>query len=111
MPFTGNPVFANVARNLVRITGLSLDPQAVGTIGLNGDAGADVELPDEFNPGPYGDIDLAEAIEVNMVQTNLMSQDLRVRVTKAVGPPFRITMTNDAVGLPAVDLEIWVRFH
>lgn len=110
MPFTGNATFANVSRRLVRITGLSLAAGASGTIGLDGDVTADEQLPDQFNPTPYADIDLAEAIEVSMVPVTDVANGMLVRVTKALAP-FQITLQNDDGMNASPELEIWVRYH
>lgn len=53
MAFTGTAVQKMVTEKLVRITGLSLAAGVTGTIGLFGDSGAGVQLPDAFNPVDY----------------------------------------------------------
>lgn len=113
MAFTGVAVFAEVSSRVVRITGLSLAATASGVFGLNGDVGAEIQLPDGFQPENYSDIDLAESVEVSIVnaQTPVGTfAEQRLGVTKVVGPPFRITINN---GLVAVSgpMEIFMRFH
>lgn len=109
MAFTGSAVFAEVSDRVVKITGLSLGNAAAGVLGLFGDAGAEVELPDGFQPEPYRDIDLAEAVEVSFVHVTALAAAPAVQVVKAASP-FRVTMTNGNA-TPTGALEIWLRFH
>jgi hypothetical protein len=112
MAFTGAAVQVVVADDLVRITGLSLAAGAAGTIGLNGDATADVELPDDFNPTPYGAITLSDAIQCYAVPIDAQSAagGSSPLITKAEGP-FQITITNQDGATASSEFEIWVRFH
>lgn len=111
MAFTGVATVKLVTDSLVRITGLSLAGLAVGTIGLFGDAGADVQLPDGFNPEPFGDVTLEDAVQSWYVMTNPGGggESRHIHVDKT-SPPFRVVYTNDGA-LPTADFEIYVRFH
>jgi hypothetical protein len=112
MAFTGAAVQVVVADDLVRITGLSLAASADGTIGLNGDATADVELPDNFNPTAYTGVTLSDAIQVSVVCVDAPTAALGGLpvITKAEAP-FQITMTNPDGANASSEFEIWVRFH
>lgn len=52
MAFAGAAVVTSLGRNAVRLTGVSLLAGTSGIIGLNGDAGADVQLPVNFPSTP-----------------------------------------------------------
>lgn len=90
MAFTGVPVITVVSDSVARITGVSLASGAAGTIGLFG-SGADIELPRALNWSPYGDVDLAEAIEV------ITTPEIPLTVAKTASP-FLATLTNDIGG-------------
>ncbi len=111
MAFTGVAVVELIAGDLVRITGLTLGISAVGTIGLFGDGGADENLPDAFNPVPYADVILSDAIQVSVIQDGggapLATMVLTIAFSEA---PFRITMTN-LIATTTGSLEIYVRYH
>jgi len=111
MAFTGAAVVELIAGDLVRITGLSLASSTSGTIGLFGDATADENLPDNFNPTPYADVSLSDAIQVKVIQdgTNspLATMVLTIAKTEA---PFQIEIDN-LIGTNTGDLEIYVRYH
>lgn len=108
MAFTGTATVTKVSNSLVRITGLSLAAAAAGTIGLFGESG-DVDLPDAFNPKDYGDVDLAESLEVSAHMVTAEAVAPALQVVKTTGP-FLITMTNGG-GAASGGLEIYVRFH
>lgn len=110
MAFTGVAVVTQITDGLCRITGLSLAPAAVGTIGLFG-SGAGVELPDGFNPKPYDGIDLAESVQFSAVPAaaNPAGVAPALQVGKTASP-FLITLTNNGAAATAA-LEMWVRFH
>lgn len=111
MAFTGVAVVELIAGNLVRITGLTLGISAVGTIGLFGDGGADENLPDNFNPVPYQDVSLVDAIQVKVEQDGggAPLATMQLTIAKASGP-FRITITN-LIATTTGSLEIYVRYH
>lgn len=109
MAFTGVAVFAEVSDRVIRVTGLSLGNAAVGVLGLFGDAGAEIQLADGFQPEDYGDIDKAESVEVSFVTVDALAAAAAIQVEKAAAP-FRVTMTNGNA-TPTGDLEIWLRFH
>lgn len=116
MAFTGSATVKQVTQNMVRITGLSLAAAAAGTIGLHGDSGAGVQLPDSFNPKPYdafgGTVSLADSLEVDLWQAGAGAVAIPVIVAKG-GSPFRITLTNATSGPGAASpaLEIYIHFH
>ncbi len=111
MAFTGTAVVELIAGNLVRITGLSLGVSANGTIGLFGDATADENLPDEFNPVPYANVSLVDAIQVKVEQDGGGAPLATPAFTIAkAAAPFQITITN-LVATTSGTLEIYVRYH
>ena len=109
MAFTGSAVFAEVSDRVVKITGLALGNAASGVLGLYGDGTAEVQLPDGFQPEPYRDIDLAEAVEVSFVPVTALAAAPAIQVVKSLAP-FQITLTNGNA-TPTGNLEIWLRFH
>lgn len=109
MAFTGAAVIEKVSDRVVRVTGLSLAAAAVGTISLFEGAG-EVKLPDDFNPTPYSDVDLAEAIEVSFIKIATSVAALDVFVAK-VASPFLATFTNDDGVNATSELEMYFRFH
>jgi hypothetical protein len=111
MAFTGTAVVELIAGDLVRITGLSLGISANGTIGLFGDATADENLPDNFNPVPYADVNLSDAIQVLVQQdgSGTPLATMMLTVAKAESP-FQITITN-LIATATGGLEIYVRYH
>ena len=70
MAFTGVPVVKRVSDSLIRITGISLDAGAVGTISLDAGAG-EIKLPADFQPTVYagqgnsGPVTLQDSIELS----------------------------------------------
>lgn len=75
MAFTGVPVVKRVSDSLIRITGISLDADAVGTISLFNGTG-EIKLPQDFQPtvyagqGPGGNVTLQDSIELNHLPCN-----------------------------------------
>ena len=115
MAFTGVAVVQQISDQKVRITGLLLEFGAVGTIGLFGDAGAGVQLPDGFNPTNYQAfgalVDLADSLEVSFWSVEDGNGVDDIVVTKG-GAPFRITMTNASLDeANDSEMEIYVAFH
>lgn len=111
MAFTGAPVFQKVSDRVMRVTGLSLAAGAAGVFGLNGDAGAEIELPADYKPVAYADVDLAESVEVAVHKAATSAAALDLIVAKAPGPPFRVTVTNDDGVNATGALEFYFRFH
>ena len=110
MAFTGTATVVRVSEKVCRVTGLSLAASAAGTVSLFEGAGA-VKLPDNFNPAPYEDLDLAESIEVSVWPVGTLSAAaLRVSFVKAASP-FLVTFTNDDGGNATPALEMYFRFH
>ncbi len=113
MAFTGTAVVTQITDRKVRITGLSLAGDATGTIGLNGDSGAGVQLPDSFNPKPTtyngNPVSLADAIEVTQQPVTDVTTPVPISVTKG-GTPFRITMHNDTAATAGPEIEIYVEY-
>lgn len=115
MAFTGTPVVTQISDAKVRITGVSLAAGASGTVGLNGDATAEVELPDAFNPKVYDyngtDVPLAASLQVWCVPvSDVANFAIPIRIVKA-GTPFQITFTNDEAAVASAELEIYIVFH
>jgi hypothetical protein len=115
MAFTGTATVEKITDSLVRFTGLSLGVSEVGTIGLFGDAGADENLPDDFNPSAYGDVSLIDSIQCSVEQDGsgspLATPAFTIGKSHLPGTsPFRITITN-LVATATGSLEIYVRFH
>lgn len=108
MAFTGTASITKVAGDLVVIEGLSLAAGANGTISLNG-GGGDVELPADFQPSDYGDVDLSESLKVecHKVAASTATLDLFWDTT----PAGLTTITNDDGVNATPTLKIWVRFH
>ena len=121
MPFVGVPVVQQISDKRVRISGAgaALAASAVGTIGLFGDGGANVQLPDSFDPQQYvygtttltpSDVIKCDAIPVTAV-AGVGRLPFIVKTGATFGAPFRITMTNpDAVNATS-EMEIYVDFH
>jgi hypothetical protein len=111
MAFTGTAVFEEVTDGLVRVTGLSLVAAGVaGVFGLDGDAGAEVELPAQFQPRDYGDVDLAESVQIDVQRTSAEVDALVIQIVKTLAP-FRITITNNDAANASGALEFYIRFH
>lgn len=127
MAFTGtaNVIPLNPAgTNEVVILGLSLAKAASGTIGLNGDGGAGVQLPAGFTGAADAQLAAAGALAttpLSAAATYAAAIDARVQpvATTAAAPPsiflskggtpFRITITEDNVAASGA-LEIRVRY-
>jgi hypothetical protein len=110
MAFLTPIVWEVVAGNLVRGTGGSVAAGVTGTIGLDGDATADSQLPGSFKPRPYGDATLSDSIEANPIPTAAGAAAQRLSVAKTEGP-FQIAITNDDGVNDSAVFEIFVRFH
>jgi hypothetical protein len=116
MAFGGAAAVQQLTDRKVRIGGtLTLAADASGTIGLFGDATADVQLPDAFQPRATQylgqDVTLAEALNVQVnIQTDVTAP-APLSITKG-GDPFQITIHNDLAGGGATSgtLEIIVTF-
>src|SRR5262245_47285251 len=118
MSFNGEATIEQITPNLLRITGLSLDPQASGTIGLHDSAtDPDVRLPAtlkipslSFGGEP---VSLAAriVISINPVSgapgpfTNLPPS---IEKTGEEAESFLATITNTKIDLPTQALEIYV---
>ena len=115
MAFTGVAVVQQISDQKVRITGLSLAGAAVGTIGLFGDVGADVQLPDAFNPEPYQAfgalVGLDDSLEVSFWRAAAAGGGASTIFVTKGGVPFRITMTNADAQNATSEVEIYVAFH
>lgn len=116
MAFIGAAVISRPSTRVVRITGLSLDASASGTISLDG-GGGDVELPAGVQWSAYagddsGDdtIDLDDAVEVSVHPAAAITNALLVSIVKVNGP-FLITLANGDGVNTTPDLEIYLRFH
>lgn len=102
MAWTGAGVNAAMGSTLVRISGLSLAAGATGTIGMNGDAGADHTLPAGFA--------LSATLTFSHVQPLAAGAYLNpLIVTPATGAPLRITVTNQDGANATGNLDILVR--
>ena len=119
MPFTGVPVLQMTSDAIVRLTGISLDALAVGTIGLDARTiPAEITLPAAFKPGPYtrpgGElVDLVASVGVDLRCTTTGGSAINIPcVDKAGGDPetFLITVTNP-IALATNELEIYIKFH
>jgi hypothetical protein len=70
MAFTGTGLVEEVSDSVVRVTGVSLAPGAVGTISLHGGLipfhglVPDIRLPAEFQPADYASVTLQASIQV-----------------------------------------------
>lgn len=114
MAFTGTPVVKQTTDRKVRITGPTLAADATGTIGLFGDTGADIQLPEAFEPKPSSyngaDLALADVIEARTpIPTTDVTAPVPISVSKG-GTPFRISYHNDLAGGGATSglLELWI---
>ncbi len=118
MAFTGTASVAQVSDRQVRITGLSLDAGASGTIGLSGATGTapGVTLPAAFKAGVYdygtANVSLASSIRLdwNYVDTSGQLIFLTVAKTGTTVADFRITVTNNS-GSASSGVEMYVFFH
>lgn len=116
MAFTGTAVQTLVSGNIVRITGLSLAGGASGTIGLAVATGTapNVSLPAGFQPAPYGNVTLQDAISVELVRAVAGTTEFLIpSVAKTGTDPatFRITIANSSAGSTTPTFELYVKFH
>lgn len=115
MAFTGVAVVQSISDTKVRITGLSLAGGAAGTIGLDGNVAAGVQLPNSFRPGPYryngAVVDLSEAIEVSIWRAGAAGAGLEDVVIAKADDPFLVTLTNADAQNASSDMEIYLTFH
>ena len=109
MAFTGVANIKSIGPNIVRITGLSLAGQASGIIGLNGDTGADVQLPASFNPQAGGNLDLTDLVECRIHDFSVGGAQNSHRHQNQTLNPFRITIVND-VGAASADYDIYIQY-
>jgi hypothetical protein len=108
--FTGTPITQASTWCGTRVTGLSLDAGAVGTIGMLGDTGAAVQLPSVFPATPDNPaMTLSDLIEVRIQQSQTGHEASHIAVDKSE-IPFRITLTNTD-GADSGELEIHVQYH
>lgn len=120
MAFTGVAVVTRVSDSLYRVTGVSLQPGASGTISLF-EGGAPVTLPQYVDWGTYEDVDLVESISILVNPTTEpldgpnFAIPVRVVKTGVTRATWVATFTNDVPpdeGAPATgDLEIYIRYH
>jgi hypothetical protein len=118
MAFTGTASVVQVSDRQVRITGLSLDGGASGTIGLNGATGTapGVTLPAAFKPGVYdygaANVALASSIRLDWDYVDTAGQLIFLTVAKTgtTVADFRITVTNNS-GSASSGVEMYVFFH
>jgi hypothetical protein len=116
MSFAGIPVVQEVADNLYRITGVSLDAGAVGTISLASGAG-EIKLPRSDDWSQYRDVTLQDAVQVAITlgaNTPVVSPPITVVKTGSTKDDFLIALTNaggDDPGIDSGDIEIYVRLH
>lgn len=111
MSFIGTPFVELVAPHLVRITGVSLDPQESATIGLTGTTGTpDIVLPSGFRVAD-GSLVQGTRVTVNPVsgepgpKTNLPPS---IEKSGTAPSDFAILITNTKVDLRTQTLEIYV---
>jgi hypothetical protein len=114
MAFTGIPVVQRVSDRMYRITGISLEGGAAGTIGLAGGTG-EIDILDAPEWTPYEDVTLQDAVSLRMVPvTDATNWENRIRVVKTgtTQANFLITLTNDDTEEQASpELEFYVEFH
>jgi hypothetical protein len=127
MPFIGVAVVKQISDNLVRITGLSVDAGAAGTIGLFEAVPApDVRLPAGFQPRPYDRPDGAPVVSLQdsvQITWNPVGQQATVpplEIDKTGTTPVDFLISIDMAGvipdppLPPPNsgaIEIYIRFH
>lgn len=130
MAFTGTPTVKRVSDRIWRITGVSLDADASGTIGLIAPDGPDPDIILGGNETgcptwqPYrsvgdlggdGIVSLQDAIEVTMGVTTDVGAAVPISVVKSgtTTADFLITMHNDnaALGQASGVLEIYIKYH
>lgn len=114
MAFTGVAHVQSLGKYTVRITGLSLAGQSSGIIGLNGDTGADVQLPASFPSGPDAaaiaqGLDMTDLCECRIHDFSIGGAANSHRHQNQTLNPFRITIVND-VGAASADYDIYVQY-
>jgi hypothetical protein len=87
MAFTGAAVFANLGSRALLITGLSLAAGADGTLGDNGDATADVQLPATFPA--------ISATETWTIINEIAGGSLQPITFTIAGPPNQVVINNN----------------
>lgn len=111
MAFTGGASFQQVSEQVVRITGLSLAGAAAGTIGPAG-SGADVELPESFQPKATKfngqAVPLDAAIDYTAKQAGAAATTVSVYITKDSAGVGTFTNGTNATVSPA--LEIYAKY-
>lgn len=106
MAFTGAATQSGGAFN-TKILGLSLAAAASGTIGANGDTGADLQLPAAF--GAILGTGVVVKVQVNQVTAGggAGTPPEILSPSAPAGSPARITITNTSA-FASGNLEIWV---
>src|SRR5574340_783313 len=108
MAFTGVPRVVSLGKHLVRITGIHLDGNQSGSIGLSGDAGADIQLPatfpDRVDPGAASlGLDMTDLCECSIHDFSIGGGATSHLHQVQTLNPFRILLVND-VGVAGSDL-------
>lgn len=112
MAFSGVPVVKLLGRHIVRITGVFLAGAASGTIGFNGDATADIQLPPKYAAPAVAGFALSDLIRALYVQSGEAgggNESRHIHVHKHDGPPFHVHFSNDQ-NQDTAELEIWVEY-
>ena len=106
MAFTGAATFTNIGRHKTRVTGLSLAAGAAGTIGANGDATADEQLPASQEPlhANYTSVYVNET-------TAGGTRDNPLIWTRPTGSPIQITITNTDAAKASGALDITIAYE
>lgn len=116
MAWTGVATQKLLEKYTSRITGLSLAANTTATIGLPGDAGADLQLAAPFPTAldaraVSNGLALADVVELQaQAAASPTNGPLDLTVTKG-GNPFRITVKNNDVVDPTVALELTVKYR
>lgn len=114
MAFTGVAVVKSLGKYRVKISGVSLLAGASGIIGLNGDAGADVQLPATF-PNKVDDgaiaagLDMTDIVSFSFNFTDGVGTAAHLHETEAASP-FRLTITNDTINNSS-SLDMYVSYQ
>lgn len=117
MAFTGTPVVEQLNDHKVRITGITLDILASGTVGLTGATGTppDITLPANFKPAAYtyngASVSLQACVDARAQPVSsgpVTNLPLSIAKTGTAVTDFRITFTNTNSGLATQTLEIYV---
>lgn len=124
MAFVGTPVVTQVTDAMVRISGISLNEQTSGTIGLFGClATPDIVLPEAFSPrlysyqGPGHVLSLADVVDVTahfISQVGSPAGSVAVGKIGSTVANFEIQIASPAyqdveAGNPQI--EIYIRYH